>query len=65
MDYKTYNIEYFLGWDWKFLASVCGIGAANADCACIWCKFPKLQRHDIDKPGLFWIQILIGARTLG
>lgn len=27
-DYK-YDIEYFLGGDWKFLAYVCGLGAAN------------------------------------
>ena len=27
-NYK-YNIEYFLGGDWKFLACVCGLGAAR------------------------------------
>lgn len=26
---KHYNIEYFLGGDWKFLACVCGLGAAT------------------------------------
>lgn len=31
----TYDIEYFLGGDWKFLACVCGLGAANQDYACI------------------------------
>ena len=35
---KTYNIKYFLGGDWKFLACVFGLGAANQDYACIWCK---------------------------
>ena len=45
----TYPIEYFMGGDWKFLASVCGIGGANADYACIWCRCPKLQRHDTTK----------------
>lgn len=40
---NIYEIEYFLGGDWKFLASVCGIGAPNADYAYIWCKCPKLQ----------------------
>lgn len=39
-DYK-YDIEYFLGGDWKFLAYVCGLGAANQDYACIWCKCPQ------------------------
>ena len=33
-----YSIEYFLGGDWKFLARVCGLGAANQNFACIWCK---------------------------
>ena len=32
----NYNIEYFLGGDRKFLACVCGLGAANQDYACIW-----------------------------
>ena len=44
-----YDIEYFLGGDWKFLACVCGLGAANSNCACIWCKCPKEQRFDIKK----------------
>ncbi|CAH3140038.1 unnamed protein product [Pocillopora meandrina] len=46
---KTYNIEYFLGGDWKFLACVYGLGAANQDYACIWCKCPRGQRHDIQR----------------
>ena len=46
---KTYNIEYFLGGDWKFLACVCGLGAASQDYACIWCKCPRNQRHDIQR----------------
>ena len=46
---KTYNIEYFLGGDWKFLACVCGLGAANQDYACIWCKCPRSQRYDIQR----------------
>ena len=31
----TYQIEYFLGSDWKFLALVCGLGRANEDYACV------------------------------
>ena len=46
---ETYDIEYFLGGDWKFLACVCGIGFANQDYACIWCKCPRLQRWDTSK----------------
>ena len=37
----VYTVEQFLGGDWKFLALVCGLDAANADHACIWCKCPK------------------------
>ena len=44
-----YNIEYFLGGDWKFLACVCDLGAANQDYACIWCMCPRLQRWDTNK----------------
>ena len=46
---KHYNIENFLGGNWKFLACVCGLGAANKDHACIWCKCPRNQRHDIHR----------------
>ncbi len=45
----SYDLEYFLGGDWKFLACVCGLGAANSNFACIWCKCPKGQRFDIKK----------------
>ena len=44
-----YSIEYFLGGDWKFLACVCGLGAANQNFACIWCKCPRHERFDIRK----------------
>ena len=37
----NYNIEYFLGGDWKYLACVCGLGEANQDYGCIWCKCPR------------------------
>ena len=59
----TYNIEYFLGGDWKFLACVCGLGAANQDYACIWCKCPRMQRWDMSKQ---WSlsDLNLGARNL-
>lgn len=44
-----YSIKYFLGGDWKFLACVCGLGAANQNFAFIWCKCPKHERFDISK----------------
>ena len=43
----TFNVEFFLGGDWKFLATVCGIGPANQDIACIWCLCPRVLRHDV------------------
>ena len=39
----------FLGGDRKFLALVCGIGKANQDYACIWCKCPRIHRWDTSK----------------
>ncbi|CAB4002224.1 Hypothetical predicted protein [Paramuricea clavata] len=45
-DDKTFDFEYFLGGDWKFLACVCGIGAGNANHACIGCKCANLDRCD-------------------
>ena len=46
---KTFQIEYFLGGDWKFLATVCGLGPANQDFACIWCLCPRSLRYDVSK----------------
>ena len=48
-DGRTFEIEYFLGGDWKFLATVCGIGPANQDYACIWCLCPGALRYDVSK----------------
>ena len=45
----TYTIEWFLGGDLKFLALCTGIGAANSKYACVWCKCPAEDRHDIKK----------------
>ena len=47
----TYKIEYFLGGDLKFLALVCGLGRANDDYACVWCKCPREQWWDKTKHG--------------
>ena len=42
---KSSNIKYFLGGDGKFSTCVCGLGGANQEYACIWCKCPHYQRH--------------------
>ena len=39
-DGRQVNIQYHLGGDWKSLACVCGIGAANSNFGCIWCTSP-------------------------
>ena len=44
---NVYSIQFFLGGDLKFLAMVCGIDAANAEYACVWCKYPKRMRFDM------------------
>ena len=45
---KIYNIKFFLGGDWKYLATICGIESASAEYSCIWCKCPKSQRYNTD-----------------
>ena len=55
-------IIYYLGGDWKFLACVCGIGAANSDFACIWCTCPKSKRGDLSKWSMF--DVALGGRTV-
>lgn len=45
----TYKIEYFLRGYLKFLALLCGLGRANEDYACVWCKCPREQRWDTSK----------------
>ena len=57
------EIKWFLGGDWKFLACVCGLGAAHATCPCIWCKCPLYDHFDVPKT---WSlsDITKGARTI-
>lgn len=49
VDGKSYEIEYYLGRDWKFLALVTGIGSAKSEFACIWCKCARGDHADMDK----------------
>ena len=60
---NVYKILLFLGGDWKFLATVCGIESASAEYACIWCKCPKDQRSNME---LEWSvsDSTKGARTI-
>ena len=46
---ETYDIEFYIGGDWKFLAMICGLESATSTYACIWCKCPKSERWDMSK----------------
>ncbi len=48
LDGVTYNVTYYLGADWKFLAIVTGIGSASCEHACIWCKCKASEQCDLD-----------------
>ena len=58
-----FDIEYFLGGDWKFLATITGIDSASANYACIWCKCPALERHN-SKIKWSICESKFGARTI-
>ena len=49
MDGEEYKIEYFLSGDWKFLAVITGLNAANAEYSCIWCKCKSAERWNMEK----------------
>ena len=48
-DGRIYDVVYFLGGDWKFLALCTGIDSAMSNYSCIWCKCPKFDRYDMAK----------------
>lgn len=58
-----YEIEWFLGGDWKFLACICGLGAAHAKTPCIWCKCPLYDHYD-DTKSWSLADSSKGARTI-
>ena len=45
----TFETEYFLGGDRKFLAICSGLKAANSSYSCVWCKCPNTERHNLQK----------------
>ena len=49
IDGVTFEIEYYLGGDWKFLAMATGIDSATSTYACIWCKCPTNERANTTK----------------
>ena len=47
VDGLKFQITFYLGEDWKFLATVTGIDSASSTYSCIWCKCIKDERGDI------------------
>ncbi|KAJ7391238.1 hypothetical protein OS493_019369 [Desmophyllum pertusum] len=60
---QSFEVEWFLGGDWKFLACVCGLGAAIATHPCIWCKCQLYDKYDKRKEWSL-VDITKGARTI-
>ena len=60
---ERFEVDFHLGADWKFLATVCGIESLNCTHACIWCTCPKNQRHDGEKEWSL-TDVSKGARTV-
>lgn len=63
VDGRRYELEYYLGGDWKFLALVTGIDSAKSNFACIWCKCLKGDRADMEKEWSL-LDSKLGARTI-
>ena len=59
----TFEIDYYLGGDWKFLALATGIDSASSTYACIWCKCPASERH-ISSQKWSMLDPKLGARTI-
>ena len=59
----TFQIEYFICSDLKFLAMICGIGSATGTYSCVWCKCPSSERFDMTKEWSFSDKEN-GARTI-
>ena len=58
-----FDIVFYMGGYWKFLATVTGIDSATVNYACIWCKYPSLKFHD-SKVKWSMIDVKLGARTI-
>lgn len=47
IDGKTFNLEFFLGGDYKFLLILLGLSGATSNHACAWCKVHKTERWEM------------------
>ena len=43
------KLGFFLGGNWKFLATVGGIGPTNQNIACIWCLCTRVLRCEVSR----------------
>ena len=60
---EVFQVDFYLGADWKFLATVSGIDSPNCTHACIWCTCPKGERDNCDKEWSI-TDVTKGARTV-
>lgn len=58
-----FEIEWFLGGDWKFFVCVCGFGVVIVIYFCIWCKCLLYDKYDKRKEWFFF-DILKGVRIV-
>jgi hypothetical protein len=47
-DNITWNIEFYFSGDWKFMALVKGLKAANSKYFCLFCECPKDLRGNLN-----------------
>ena len=41
----TFDIDNYLGGDWKLVTMCTGVDSATSTYACIWCHCPAAERH--------------------
>lgn len=49
MNDKEINVDFFLGWDYKFILLMLGLKGAASNYACAWCKVHKKDRWKIEE----------------
>lgn len=64
VDEQKFDVDFYLGADWKFLATVCGIDSPNCTYACIWCTCPNNERYDSGNTNWSLTDPSKGARTV-
>lgn len=60
----TYLIHFYLGADMKFLSMCIGMEAANSTYACVWCKCPFSERHNLKNNWSITDKVNGGAQSI-